>query len=251
MAMAEVELSQRLVPGFSFENAKTAAEKAVALNPRLAEAHAALAEALGRGPTMDQATAEHAVETALKLDANCYDAHLFAGYMRMVQKRHEEAARHFETACALDADAYRPAGMVVQVYESMGDQKNALAAARRCLERCEKILRSEPDHGGALGFLVTSLADLGEAERAREWAKRAVLFDPDNVRLHYNLACAMAKLHDADTAIDFLEGVVAKVNATWLAWMGIDSSLDPIRDHPRYNSMIAAAQAKLAATTTQ
>ena len=251
MAMAEVELSQRLVAGYSFENAKTAAERAVALNPKLAEAHAALAEALGRGPAMDQAGSERAVETALKLDPNCYDAHLFAGYMRLVQKRYEDAGRHFETACALDADAYRPAGMVIQVYESLGDEKNALAAARRCLERCEKILRTEPDHGGALGFLVTSLADLGEADRAREWAKRAVLFDPDNVRLHYNLACGMAKLRDADTAIDFLEGVVAKVNTTWLAWMGIDSSLDPIRDHPRFKSMMAEAEAKHAAAAKQ
>jgi hypothetical protein len=48
-----------------------------------------------------------------------------------------------------------------------------------------------------------------------------------------------------------LEGVAPKVNASWLAWMGIDSSLDPIRDHPRFKAMIAAAEAKLAAPTTQ
>jgi adenylate cyclase len=246
MAMAEVELSQRLVAGYSFEGAKAAAERAVVLNPQLAEAHAALAEALGRGPLMDHAGSRQAVETALKLDPNCYDAHLFAGYMYLVQRQYEDAIRHFESACALDAEAYRPAGMVIQAYEAVGDTKNALAAARRCIERCEKILRTEPDHGGALGFFVTSLADLGETDRAREWAKRAVLFDPENVRLHYNLACALAKLRDADMAIDLLEGVAAKVNSSWVAWMGVDTSLDPIRDHPRYKAMITTAEARFA-----
>jgi len=246
MAMAEVELSQRLVPGFSFENAKAAAERAVALKPDLAEAHAALAEALGRGPMMDHAGSRKAIEMALKLDPNCYDAHLFAGYMFLVQRQYEEAGRHFETACTLDADAYRPAGMAIQVYEAVGDKNGAMTAARRCIERCEKLLRTEPDHGGALGFFVTALAVLGEADRAREWTKRAILFDPDNVRLHYNLACAMAKLGDADAAIDLLEGVAAKVNATWLAWMSVDSSLDPLRTHARFRAMLETAQTRLA-----
>ncbi len=246
MAMAEVELSQRLISGFSFANAKAAAERAVALKPDLAEAYAALAEALGRGPMMDHPGSRKAIETALKLDPNCYDAHLFAGYMFLVQREYEEAGRHFETACTLDADAYRPAGMVLQVYEAVGDKTGALTAARRCIERCEKILRTEPDHGGALGFFVTALAVLGEADRAREWTKRAILFDPDNVRLHYNLACAMAKLGDADAAIDLLEGVAAKVTATWLAWISVDSSLDPVRAHPRFKVVLEAAQARLA-----
>jgi adenylate cyclase len=136
--------------------------------------------------------------------------------------------------------------MAVQAYEALGDEKNALAASRRCLERCEKILRVEPDHGGALGFFVTSLADLGEADRARAWAKRAVLFDPDNLRLRYNLACALSKLRDADTAIELLAGVLPKVNAGWLHWTQVDTSLDPIRDDPRYEALIVDAEARLA-----
>lgn len=248
MSTAEAEISQRGIPGYSYENAKAAAEEAVALNPQLAEGHAALAEAVGRGPEMDFATGEVLIDTALKLDPSCYDAHLYAGYLRLGQKRYEDSARHFEIACDLDPDSYRPAGMVTQVYEAMGDTAKVLSSARRSLERCEKLLRVEPDHGGALGFFVTALADLGEADRARIWAKRAILFDPDNMRLHYNVACALAKLLDADTAIDLLDIVVPKVNPGWLAWMQVDNSLDPIREHPRYKALIEAAQARLVQT---
>ena len=239
MSMAEAELSQRGVAGFSFEGAKAAAERAVAVDPQLPEAHASLAEALGRGPFMDLEAGQPSIEIALKLDPNCYDANVFAGYMYLGQKRYQDSIDHLEAAIALDADAFRPAGIVTQVYEAIGDKKNELAAAHRCLERCEKILRVEPDHGGALGFLVTSLAYLGETERAHEWTKRAILFDPDNTRLHYNLACAMAKLRDADTAIDLLMGVVPKINSGWLRWMHVDTSLDPIRDDPRFKALVA------------
>ncbi len=246
MAMAMSELGQRAVPGYSFEEAATAAERAVALDPLLAEGHAALAEVLGRGTAMNFLAGQTHMEAALRLDPNSYDAHLFAGYMALGLKRPDDAIRHFETACGLDADAYRPAGMVVQAYEAIGDEEGALSAARRCLARCEKLLRVEPDHGGALGFLVSALADLGEAERALEWTKRAVLFDPDNVRLHYNLACAMSKLGEADKAVDLLEGIVGKISPGWAKWIEIDNSLDPIREHPRYKAFHTA----LAATTT-
>jgi adenylate cyclase len=192
---------------------------------------------------MDFFAGQSHMEAALRLDPNSYDAHLFAGYMSLGQQRPEDAIRHFETACALDAEAYRPAGMVVQAYEAVGDEEGALSASRRCLARCERLLHVEPDNSGAMGFLVSSLADLGEAERALEWTKRAVLFDPDNVRLHYNLACAMSKLGEADKAVDLLEGIVGKINPGWAKWIEIDNSLDPIRDHPRYQAFRGALSA--------
>jgi adenylate cyclase len=244
MSMAIAEMSQRGVA--NFEEAKHAAERAIEVDPQLAEGHAAMAEVLGRGPGMELGAGQPFIETALKLDPTCYDAHLFAGYLYLGLKQHDEAIRHFETACALDPDAYRPAGMVVQAYEAIGDTERVLWAARRCLERCEKLLRFEPDHSGALGFLVSSLADLGEVERAREWAKRVALFDPDNMRLRYNTACGMSKLGDVDAAMELIEPLVGKISPGWAHWIDIDNSLDPIRDHPRFQ----AFRAKLASATS-
>jgi adenylate cyclase len=128
----------------------------------------------------------------------------------------------------------------------LGDQANLEAAARRCLTRCERLLAIEPDHGGALGFLVTALAELGDVDRARDWARRAVLFDPDNLRLHYNLGCGMAELGDAEAACDLLEGIIDKVSGSWLLWMDADNSLDLIRDHPRFVALMARGTARLA-----
>ncbi len=52
---------------------------------------------------------------------------------------------------------------------------------------------------------------LGERERAKEWAERALLLDPNNRNLRYNMACAMVTLREMDTAIELLESVVVTV----------------------------------------
>jgi adenylate cyclase len=244
LAFAETEMGQRGVPGSSIERAVRAAERAIALAPDLAEAHAAMAEARGRGAGMDLVMGQAYVETALRLNPNCYEAHLCAGYISIARQTYAEAVLHFETAMVLDPVAYRPAGMIVQAYAGVGDRERAVAAARVLVARCEKLLAVEPDHGGALGFMVPALAELGEADRAREWARRAVLFDPDNVRLLYNLSCGMARMNEADAACDLLEGVLDKVDSGWLHWIDKDNDFDSMRDHARFKAMLAKARAR-------
>ena len=246
LAFAECDLTQRSVAGASIEQAVAAARRALEIDPNLAEAHAAMAEVLGRGPTLDLAAGEPYLQTALRLDPDCYEANLYAGYFHLHQLQWDEAICFLEKACALDPEAIRPAGMVIQAYGGKGDWQNALASSRRSLARCEKLLAVEPDHGSALGFFVLALCDLGEADRARDWAARAVLFEPDNMRLHYNLACGMAKLCDADAACDLLDGMIARVSSGWLTWIESDNSLDPIRDNPRFVALMANARARQA-----
>ena len=74
----------------------------------------------------------------------------------------------------------------------------------------------------------------------------ALLFDPDNARLHYNMACAMSRLGDADAAVDLIEPWIEKVSLGWLMWMQSDNSLDPIREHPRFAALMARGTQRLA-----
>jgi adenylate cyclase len=238
MSLAEAEMSQRGVEGYSIENARAAAERAIEADPTVAEGHAALAEAMVRG-LLELEPVDRVLETALKLDPDCYEAHAVAGAVAIGKRDYDDAIVHLERAIQLDPDAYWPAGMVVQAYEALGEPDATLAAERRALARCERILADEPDHSGALGFLVTSLAGLGQAARAREWMQRALLFDPDNARLHYNIACAMARLRDADSAVELIEPWIDKVSQGWVLWMQKDNSLDPIREHPRFVALMA------------
>ena len=244
IAFAQSEEKQRGAASADHDGGLVAAETAMALDPTLAESQAAMAEVIGRGQIMDMERARPFAEAALRIDPDCYEANLFIGYIQLAGDRYDDAIGSYEKAIALVPGAVRPCGMVVQAYQATGDEANTLAAARRCLAACEKVLAAEPDHSEALGFLVTSLSDLGEANRARDWARRAILFDPDNMRMQYNIACAMAGLKDIDAACDFLDRVVPVVNAGWLAWMERDTSLDPIRNAPRFIALMEKAKVR-------
>jgi adenylate cyclase len=91
------------------------------------------------------------------------------------------------------------------------------------------------------------LVTLGETDRAMEWAERALLLDPDNLNLHYNLACSMAKAGHADRALELLAGVLKRAQPDGLRWIKMDTDLDSIRDDSRFKAMVAAADARLAA----
>ena len=98
-----------------------------------------------------------------------------------------------------------------------------------------------------MGFAVGALAVLGEAERAKEWAERAILLDPDNVNLRYNFACSLiVDLHDYEAALDMLGPRFETMGIEVLNWVKSDPDLDPVRDHPRFKVMLAAAERRLA-----
>jgi adenylate cyclase len=239
LSFAASGMAQRGQTGEQLQKAIQMAQRAIDLDPELAEAHAAMAEAVGRGPDMNLAAGRPHIEAALRLNPGCFEAQLYAGYLCLGNHEFEKAIRHFEAAVALDPNAYSPAGMVIQAYVGIGDKPKANAAARRQVALCEKLLAVEPDHSGALGAMALALAHLGEADRAREWGRRARLFDPDNIRLLYNLACGMAKMNDAEGACDVLDDVFSKVDSGYLLWLDRDNDFDSVRSHPRFVAMLA------------
>jgi adenylate cyclase len=100
----------------------------------------------------------------------------------------------------------------------------------------------------AMGYGVGALAILGEPDRCRDWIRRALLIDPDNQTMRYDFACALgAHLGDIDGALDLLGPSLAQVTRADLDWAKVDPDMDALRDDPRFQAMIAAAEARLAA----
>ena len=221
-----------------------AAERALTLAPDLAEAHAAKGRVLGDAGRYEESLAEHMI--ALRLDPDSYEVNAGAARCFVGMRRYPEAIERFEKAAAvLDADFWA-LGMSVSCHEALGDPKGMVDAARRTLARVEKVIVTEPDHGLALSYGVMALAVLGETERAKEWGSRALLLDPDNANLMYNLGCSMVRLGEIDEALKLFAPILATAQVQSLNWWRIDSDLDPIRDHPRFKAMFEAAEARLA-----
>ena len=221
-----------------------AAERALSLAPDLAEAHAAKGRVLGDAGRYDESLAEHAI--ALRLDPEDYEVNTAAARCFMALRRHDEALQCLEKAAAANESDFWALGMSIQVHEARGDRDATVRAARRSLSRIEKTIAAEPDHGVALGFGVKALSVLGETERAKEWAARAMLLDPGNLNLMYNLACALAMAGERDEALKLLDTVMASAQAPGINWFKVDTDLDPIRDDPRFMAILARAEARLA-----
>ena len=80
------------------EHGMAAAERALAMDPRSAEAHAIKAQILMSGGDAEAAAA--AVATALELDPESYEVNRSAGRLNYQLHRHEDAIRYYEKASA-------------------------------------------------------------------------------------------------------------------------------------------------------
>ena len=223
-----------------------AAERALALQPDLAEAHAAKGRILGDAGRYGEALAEHA--TALRLDPEGYEVNCAAARCYIGMRRNKDAIGCLERAATAIETDFWALGMAIQSYQAVGDIDGAKSAARRCLERVEKAIVAEPDHGLAIGWGVSALVALHEVDRAKEWTARARLLDPDNTNLNFNLACNMVALGEFYTALELLAPIITRAQRQNLVWFESDTSLDPIRDDPRYQALVAEAEARLAST---
>ncbi len=234
-----------LVDGGIGETGWEAALRALALEPDLAEAHAAKGRVLADDGKLDEAWAE--LELALRLDPDAYEVNAAAARSLLMMHRWDEAIACLEGAATAIESDFWALGMCLAAHRAKGDSEAAKATARRNLVRIEKAIVAEPDHSLAMGWGVSALLAMGEVERAKEWAARAMLLDPDNSNLRYNLGCSMVSLGDFDAAIELLTPVMRDVNVRRLIWWRTDTDLDPIRDDPRFKALIAGAAAQLEA----
>jgi adenylate cyclase len=221
-----------------------AAERALALNPDLAEAHAVKARILCEENRSDEAEGE--IDIALRLDPESYQVNRAAGLLRFRRNKIEEAAIYWEKTVTLEESDFGSAGMLITIYTALGKHEAARRAAKISLERCEKILARDSNNGAAWGHSSVALAVLGQRERAKEWMERALLIDPDNITMRYNFVCTLAKyLGDKDAALEMLRPAFEQAGIGLINHAKVDPDLDSIRDDPRFKQILAAAGQRL------
>ena len=244
--MALGQMLARMVRGGQVDDGLAAADRALALDPNLAAAHAVKARILSESGRHEEAGAE--IEVALRLDPESFEVNRAAGYLRFRHNRLPDAARHFEKALSLmETDVSSPT-MLISCYTALGDREALRRAAQVTLARAQKTLAQDPSNGAAMAFLCNALATLGQAESAKGWMHRALLIDPDNANMRYNFACALAcQLQDRDGAIEVLGPLFERIGVGLLNHAKADPDLDPVRSDPRFQAMMAAAETRLLA----
>ena len=250
-------------PQEAFSRAEEAAERALAIDPDLAEAHCSLAFAR-LFYRWDWAGAERSFLRTFELDADYATGHHWYAEYLSFRGRHEEAIAEARTAVELDPlsrilrtilawtfyYARRYDEAIAQLEEALELDPNfapaefwlALAYERRGEgERARSILeKASSVAGGVLNraTLGRVYAALGETEGAQR-----VLAELGEASLEgYVPASFIAAIHcaggDREEAFRWLERALEERD-NWLVFLGIDPIWDDLRPDPRFAALLA------------
>jgi TolB-like protein/Flp pilus assembly protein TadD len=263
-AYAQLGYGSYAAPEDTFPRARAAADKALALDSSLAEAHASRGYAL-MYYDWDFAGAEAEYRRAIQLNPSYAVAHQWYAYLLTAMER-PFAAADAEISIAKGLDPLSPAIHTDRAYISYyyGRNEDALHSVGLALEIDPKfplgyfwlgrIYTSQGRYADAdqafhnLGPLRTwtpSMAALGymygKAGRAQD--AKAVLAEFDTLMRHgryasaYAIAAIYAGLGDRERVFRYLDAA-HREHAHWLLWLKRDPRWDAFRADPRFESLV-------------
>jgi adenylate cyclase len=221
------------------DEALAAARRAIEIDATLPEAWVAK----GAATTIccDYGSAEAALKKAVELGPSSFEAHYYYGRVATETGDFAKAAVLYERAALIDRDDYQALVFAGQCYRSLGQIDRSADAERRALAAAERALARDPTDARALVLSAAALIRCGRAAEARAWVERACALEPDEPHCRYNAACAYVLLGEHERALDMLEALELK-NMANRAWMQHDVELDPLREHPRFQAIMAVTR---------
>ena len=226
------------------EQAVAASQRAVELDPNLAEAHAAHGVALMSLDRTDEAEAE--LVAAMELDPTLFDAPYNYGRLLALLAKPEMSARYFEIAAELNHDDYQALTFAAGIYRGLERTDDMKRTAIRAVDAMERALVAQPRDARARYLGANMLTILGRDDEANQWALAAEEIAPEDPPTLYNLACFHAVAGRGDKALDLLERG-ADLGWNRFEWASQDADLNSIRSHPRFIKLLARLQASVAA----
>lgn len=166
--------------------AKAAAQKALAIDDKSAEARAALAGA--HWSLFEFADADVAFRQALELNPNLANAHHWYGLFLSWENRNEEALTHVRRALELDP-------LNLQFNTNLGQLLCNAREYDKCIEQLKKTLDIDPNFAYAHAMLRIAYRETGKFELSlEEWKKSATLAnDQDELAIAEEAARVYAK----------------------------------------------------------
>jgi Tol biopolymer transport system component/serine/threonine protein kinase/tetratricopeptide (TPR) repeat protein len=195
-------------PADAFARAKGAAERAVALDDALAEAHVSLAFVKFHYER-DLQGAEAEFRRAINLNPNYPTAHHWYAFNLSVMERHDEALLEIKRAEELD-----PRSAVISTAVA-----NILFHARRydeAIEQCRKALSIDPGSASAQVVLRWAYEKKGMTDAAYAVYERERAFAGDTPTTRAKLAHVLAVSGRRDEARRIVEELVARRKQQWV-----------------------------------
>jgi eukaryotic-like serine/threonine-protein kinase len=253
-----------LPAGDAVPQARSAIEKALDLDPALADAHK-VRSLIAMNHDWDRRGAEEAITRALQLGPGAAAAHLWNAWrLALLERRHDEALIELHEAERLDP-------LDLQVKTLIGYVHYFHHEVDRAIEQFEKVLALEPSFAFAHYALGDACAERGQFERAIREFNTSIELAGRSVNHVGVLGYAYARSGNRDRARDHLEELTSRaahsyVSPMWIAMVHLglgdlesvfrcldrafeerDGSLilitaaaefDPVREDDRFKSLL-------------
>jgi TolB-like protein/Tfp pilus assembly protein PilF len=175
-----------------YPQARSAAKRALDLDPALAEAHKSLA-AVRNHYDWDWRGAEQEFQRALELDRNSSVAHQWYGAVLLLLKRHDEAIA--EVKRARDLDPLSPS-----LTAFMGLIYMKTRAYDQALEACRAAMELDPNHPFGYWVLARTLDACEDLRQALEISRTAAKLSGGDLLYTAHLGYALARAGENDGA---------------------------------------------------
>src|SRR5215510_10102889 len=217
------------------EKAREASARALRLDPKSAEAHVAAAQGLSMEQRYGDAAEEF--ERAIELDPTLFDAYYY--YARSCFKNGdlEKSLRLFQQAQRVRPDDYQSLYLEALVLTQLGRHDEARKVFQRSLEFTTEYLALNPDDARSYVLGAGAFARLGETERAKEWAERAISLACDDDAILYNAGCALAVVGEEERALNALERAIGAGLAGG-DWIPQDPDWEQLRENARFQRLV-------------
>jgi TolB-like protein/Flp pilus assembly protein TadD len=219
----------------NLNQALAASQKALELDPELAEAHSS------RGIVLTQINqykeAEKEFEIAIQLNPKLFVAYYQGGRTYRVQGKHEQALSFFKKAAEVRPEDYESAIFVATAYGDLNMKNEMKKANQRAIVLVRNHLDLYPDDARAYYLGAIILIEEDVRQEALKWLEKAIAIAPNETKVLYNAACIYSLLGMVDMALDYFEKAVDSGYAS-REWIETDSDFDPIRDHPRFQEIL-------------
>jgi len=217
------------------DKAREASTRALKLDPQSAEAHVAA----GQGLSMEQRYADAAAEfeQAIELDPTLFDALYYYARSCFKSGDLEKSLGLFRQAQSVRPDDYQAVYLEALVLMQLRGWNEAREAYERGLASSRKYLTLNPHDARAYVLGAGAFARLGETQRAKEWAERAMSLAADDDAILYNAGCALAVAGEREQALNALEHAIGAGLAGG-DWIPQDPDWEQLRDHPRFQALV-------------
>ena len=217
------------------EEGKRTSAHALKLDPKLAEAHVAIGQALAIQRKFKDAAAEF--ERGIELDPTSFDAYYFYARSSFEAGDLEKAASLFEKAHRSRREDYQAIALRALTLHELGRADEARDADKQAVSLINKYLEINPNEARAYSLGANSLARLGEREHSRQWSEQSVALAPTDPVILYNAACNLAQMGEPDRALDRLEHAL-EAGVSVADWIKHDPDFEHLRDHPRFQAIV-------------